>query len=204
LVDRNAVLHLDKLTRLVADIKMVHVFSAIKCLLATDPKWTSQKFISNHIQKMLRKRLFDDSDQSGHQRLQPVSRQTSPLADSVSEIISFSTEKAWLVQSPMGHLSLSSSIELSNEAFVTVSNLQLGVPIPHMVIINQAIANKDMDIWGDQVFNELAWAGPSRKLTHDRIAQVLAGCMSWAGFPTYANEKKGPHFACATWSPTIA
>ena len=32
-----------------------------------------------------------------------------------------------------------------------------------MVIINQAIAIKDMDIWGDQVFNESAWAGPSRK-----------------------------------------
>jgi len=59
-------------------------------------------------------------------------------------------------------------------------------------LINQAIANKDMDIWGDQAFNESAWAGPSRKSTHDRIAQVLAGCMSWAGFPTYANEKKVP------------
>ena len=61
-----------------------------------------------------------------------------------------------------------------------------------MVIIKQAIANKDMDIWGDQVFNESAWAGLSRKSTHDRIAQVLAGCMSWAGFPMYANEKKVP------------
>ena len=135
---------------------------------------------------------FHDLDQTGQQRLQAVSHHTSPLADSDSQIIPFSTEKAWLVQSPMGHLSLSSSIELSNEAFVTVSNLQLGVPIPHMVIINQAIANKDMDIWGDQAFNESAWAGPSRKSTHDRIAQVLAGCMSWAGFPTYANEKKVP------------
>ena len=36
----------------------------IKCLLATDLKRTSQKFISNHIQKMLRNRLFDYLDQS--------------------------------------------------------------------------------------------------------------------------------------------
>ena len=97
-----------------------------------------------------------------------------------------------MVQSPIGHLSLSSSIELSNETFVTVSSLQLGVPVPHMVIIKQAIANKNMDIWGDQAFNESAWAGQSRKSTHDRIAQVLAGCMSWAGFPTNAHEKKVP------------
>jgi hypothetical protein len=44
----------------------------IKCLLATDLKRTAQKFISNDIQKMLLKRLFDNSDQSGQQRLQAV------------------------------------------------------------------------------------------------------------------------------------
>ena len=57
-----------------------------------------------------------------------------------------------------------------------------------MVIINQAIANKDMDIWGDQAFNESAWAG---RLGNQNMT-VLAGCMSWAGFPTDANEKKVP------------
>ena len=72
----------------------VMTLPTIKCLLATDPKKTSQKSISNHNQKMLRKGLFDDLDQSGQQRLQAVSRQTSPLADSVSQIIPFSTEKA--------------------------------------------------------------------------------------------------------------
>jgi hypothetical protein len=139
-----------------ADPEAVMTLPTIKCLLATDPKKTAQKFISNHIQKMLRKRLFDDLDQSGQQRLQAVSRQTSPLADSVSQIIPFSTEKAWLVQSPMGHLSLSSSIELSNEAFITVSNLQLGLPIPHMVTINQAISNSNLDEWGDKALNDSA------------------------------------------------
>ena len=82
-----------------------------------------------------------------------MSRQTSPLADSVSQIIPFSTEKAWLVQSPMGHLSLSSSIELPNEALITVSNLQLGLPSPHMVPINQAISNSNLDEWGDKALN---------------------------------------------------
>ena len=61
-----------------------------------------------------------------------------------------------------------------------------------MVTINQAISNSNLDEWGDKAFNESAWAGPSRKTTHNKIAQVLAGCMSWAGFPTYANEKKVP------------
>ena len=121
-----------------------------------------------------------------------MSRQTSPLADSVSQIIPFSTEKVWLVQSPMGHPSLSSSIVLSNKAFITVSNLQLGLPIPHMVTIDQAISNSNLDEWGDKALNESAWAGPSRKSTHNKIAQVLAGCMSWAGFPTYANGKNVP------------
>ena len=88
------------------------------------------------------------------------------------QIIPFSTEKAWLVQSPMGLLSLSSSIELSNEAFITVSNLQLGLPIPHMVTINQAIPKSNLDELGDKVLNESAWAGPSRKSTHNKIAQV--------------------------------
>ena len=54
----------------------------IKCLLLTEPKWTSQEFISNHVQKTLRKRLFNDLDQTGQQRLQAVSHHTSPLADS--------------------------------------------------------------------------------------------------------------------------
>ena len=163
-----------------------------KCLLLAGTKRTSQAYITKHVQKTLWNHMVNELDQDGQQRLVAVSNQTSPLADSASQIIPFSTEKAWLVQSPMGHLSLSSSIELSNEAFVTVSSIHLGVPVPHMVIINQAIANKNMDLWGDQAFNKSAWAGLSRKSTHDRIVQVLAGCMSWAGFPTYANEKKVP------------
>ena len=52
-----------------ADPEAVMTLPTIKCLLANDPKRTSQKFISNHIQKMLLKRLFDDLDQSGQQRL---------------------------------------------------------------------------------------------------------------------------------------
>ena len=55
-----------------ADPEAVMTLPTIKCLLATDPRKTSQKFISNHIQKILRKRLFDDLDQSGQQRLQAV------------------------------------------------------------------------------------------------------------------------------------
>ena len=52
-----------------ADPEAVMTLPTIKCLLATDPNKTSQKFISNHIQEMLQKRLFDDLDQSGQQRL---------------------------------------------------------------------------------------------------------------------------------------
>jgi len=107
-----------------------------------------------------------------------VSRQTSPLADSVSQIIPFSTEKAWLVQSPMGHLSLSSSIELSNEAFITVSNLQLVLPTPHMVTINQAISNSNLDEWGDKAFKSVCLGRSFQEVNNNKIAQVLAGCMS--------------------------
>ena len=55
-----------------ADPEAVMTLPTIKCLLASYLKKTSEKFISNHIQKMLQKRLFDDLDQSGQQRLQAV------------------------------------------------------------------------------------------------------------------------------------
>ena len=61
-----------------------------------------------------------------------------------------------------------------------------------MVILNKAVSNSGLDEWGDKAWNNSAWAGPSRKSSHDKIGQVMASCMSWAGFPTYAHEKKVP------------
>jgi hypothetical protein len=75
--------------------------------------------------------------------------------------------------------------ELSNAAFITLSALLLGTPVPHALYPR---ANNPLyaqfDVFGDKLLNDSSHASHSRTQFHDHITSVLADLATQHGIPT--------------------
>jgi hypothetical protein len=94
----------------------------------------------------------------------------------------------------MDLFSLTNPYELSNEAFVTMSALLLGIPLPHASYLRQHVSEyADHDEWGDFLLNSATHASATRKDTHDRIAREIGHISFEGGAPMITKEKEIPY-----------
>ena len=68
-----------------------------------------------------------------------------------------------LAQTPMILHSLTCPFELSNEAFQILTAVQLGIPVPHAVFMEENLQNGGRDVWGDYLMNSPKVVGNARK-----------------------------------------
>ena len=90
--------------------------------------------------------------------------------------------------------SLTSFYELSNEALVHSTALILGLPLPHALYLKAHVEKyAHIDEWGDFLLNDSAYAGTSRKLTHNKFAIELSKIANECGIATTCKESQLPY-----------
>ena len=90
--------------------------------------------------------------------------------------------------------SLTSFYELSNEALLHSTALLLGLPLPHALYLKAHVEKyAHIDEWGDFLLNDSAYAGTSRKLTHNKFAIELSKIANECGIATTCKESQLPY-----------
>ena len=88
-------------------------------------------------------------------------------------------------------ISLNSFYELSDEAFVHSTALNLGTPLPHALYLKAQVGKyADIVVWGDSLLNDPAHAGAGRKITHDKFALELSKLQMNVGWLQYSDYGK--------------
>jgi len=147
-------------------------------------KLPNQKSLTKSIKKQLRDGFASRLSITARSRLLAVSKQFVPAKAVGSHLAPLlnSDDKDTLAQTPMALHALSSTAELSNNAFITFMSVQLGIPIPHTAFMRSNIVGYDQfDDFGHMMFNNSTHGSRSWTLAHDSIACELAGLACESG-----------------------
>lgn len=83
---------------------------------------------------------------------------------------------------------------MSNEALVHSTALFLGIALPHAIYLKAHVKKyAHIDEWGDFLLNDSAYAGTSRKLTHNKFAIELSKIANECGIATTCKESQLPY-----------
>ena len=152
--------------------------SARALLLWPKDKTPTQKSLTKFIKKQLRDSFANRLSPTARSRLLAVSKQFVPAKAVGFHLapLSNSDDKNTLAQTPMALHALSSTAELSNNAFVTFMSVQLGIPIPHTTFMKTNIVGyEQFDDFGHMMFNNSTHGSRSWTSAHDSITCELSG-----------------------------